>query len=104
MFWYFGTFTKHDDVPTCLSFATDSFRTRGLNVFVPPTGFFTAGGRPDNSVIVQVTCAPQGDHTWMVVTAFSDNNNLAQTTQHNVESDIQGEVLFDNPTGHPANG
>jgi hypothetical protein len=95
MFWYFGTFTKPNDVPTCLSFATDSFRTRGLNVFVQPNGFFTAGGAPDSSVIVQVTCAPQGGNTWMVVTAFSDDNNLAQTTQHNVQSDIQGEVTID---------
>ena len=38
MFWYYGMFTRAADVPTCLSFANDSFRKHNLNVFLPPGG------------------------------------------------------------------
>jgi hypothetical protein len=95
MFWYYGMFTKAADVPTCLSFANDSFRKHNLNVFLPPGGghYTTVGGAADSSVIVQVTCVPQNGNTWGVVTVFSNDNNLAQTTRNNVQSDIQAEPV-----------
>ena len=95
-YWYWGSCNRSYDPQNCVSFATDSFQKHGLSVWVPPGGgYATFAGNTGSSVIVQVTCAPQGGNTWMVVTAFSDDNNLAQTTQHNVQSDIQGEVTID---------
>jgi hypothetical protein len=60
-----------------------------------PPGYTTVGGAADSSVIVQVTCVPQSGDTWIVVTAFSDDNNLAETMRNNVQSDIQAEVRID---------
>ena len=95
MYWYYGTFTKPYDPTTCLSFANDSFQRHSLNLFLAPTGYMTVGGAPDFSVIVQVTCAPQGGGTWVAVTAFSDNDDLAKNTRDNVQSYIQSEVRID---------
>ncbi len=95
MYWYYSTLTKVADAATCLSIANDSFQRHSLNVFLPPDGFTTVGGTADSSVIVQVTCVPQGNNTWIVLTAFSDNNNLAKTTRDNIQSQIQAEVPID---------
>jgi hypothetical protein len=89
MFWNWGAFNKDADVPICLSYAKEAFQRRGLTVFPTPTEFATVGGSPDSSVIVHVTCAPHRGDTWIMVTAFSDNNNLAETTRNNVQSEIQ---------------
>jgi hypothetical protein len=93
--WDLGTFTKAADVPTCLSFAKDSFVRRGLSIFQPPAGYTTIGGRPDYSVIVQVTCVPNGGNTWIAVSAFSNDGSLAETMRNNVRADIVAEVLID---------
>jgi hypothetical protein len=95
MYWYYATFTKAADAPTCLSFANDSFQRHSLNVFLPRDGYTTVAGTADSSVIVQVTCVPQGENTWVVVTAFSDNNALAENMRNNVESEIEAEVRID---------
>jgi hypothetical protein len=96
MFWYYDTFTKPDDAPTCLAFATDAFGQNKLKVFLAPgNGFATLAGAADSSVIVQVACAPQDGHTWVMVTAFSDNNNLAKTTRDKVQAYIQSVVRMD---------
>ncbi len=96
MYWYYGTFTKPDDAPTCLAMAGSAFASQRLKVFLAPDGgFTTVAGAPDDSVIVQVACAPQADHTWTVVTAFSDNDNLAKTMRDKVQADIQGAMRID---------
>jgi hypothetical protein len=96
VYWYYGTFTKAGfDVPTCLSVADASFQRHSSNVLLPPDGYTTVGGTADSSLIVQVTCVPQGDNTWVVVTAFSDNDNLAKNMRNNVQSEIQAEVRID---------
>jgi hypothetical protein len=90
MYWYWNPFTKGLDVPTCLSIAHDSFGRLGLNVWLAPTNYVTVGAAKDGSVVVHVTCVPQSNgSSWIAVTAFSDNNNLAQTTHNNVASAIQ---------------
>lgn len=93
MYWYYGTFTKSDfDPASCLKIAKDSFGRHNLNVLLPSDGYTTIGGAVDCSVIVQVTCVPQNVNTRVVVTAFSGNDNLAQTMKNNVQSDIQAEL------------
>jgi hypothetical protein len=99
-YWYWGAFTRPYDPQTCLSFATDSFQKNGLNVWVPPGGgYVTFAGAKDNSVAVQVTCAPQGGGSWVVVSTFADPNdpanNLAKTTHSNVVSDVQSTMVID---------
>jgi hypothetical protein len=89
MFWNWGAIGKDAAVPICLSYANDSFKGRGLKLFMAPREFTTIGGAPNGSVIVQVTRVPQSDGTRIVVSAFSDDNNLAETTRNNVQSDIQ---------------
>jgi hypothetical protein len=96
MYWYYGTFTKSDFAPaSCLKIAKDSFGRHNLNVFLPSEGYTTIGGAVDCSVIVQVTCVPQNVDTWVVVTAFSDDDNLAQTMKNNVQSDVQAGRRID---------
>ena len=95
MFWYYGTFTKATDAPTCLSNANESFQRRNLNLFLAPDGYMTVGGAADGSVMVQVSCAPQNGNTWVAVTAFSNDNNLAETMRNDVQSDIQSEQRID---------
>jgi len=96
MYWYYGTFTKPEDAPTCLAFASTAFDRYNLKVFLAPDGgFTTVAGAPDDSVIVQVACAPQDGHTWAVVTAFSDNNDLARTMRDKVQADIQSAMRID---------
>jgi hypothetical protein len=79
-----------------LSFATDSFQKHGLNVWVPPGGgYATFAGAADGSVVVQVACAAQNGGSWVAVSAFSEDNNLAKTTQSNVQSDVQSTMAID---------
>jgi hypothetical protein len=95
--WDLGSFSKNADVHTCLSFAKDSFARRGFQTFFADDGNYTViGGPPDGSVLAQVTCVPQsGGSSWVIVTAYSDNDSLAETTRNNVRSDIVAEVLID---------
>jgi hypothetical protein len=96
MYWYYGTLTKPDDAATCLAFATTAFDTNHLKVFLAPgNGFATVAGAADDSVIVQVACAPQDGRTWVVVTAFSGDNNLAKTMRDKVQAYIQSVERID---------
>ncbi|BBX44710.1 hypothetical protein GCM10009641_26990 [Mycobacterium cookii] len=94
MYWYYNTFTKPDDPQTCLAYTQSAFASFNLIVRLTE-GYTTVASAADNSVFVQVTCVPQAQDTWVVVTTFSDDNNVAETTQNNVRTDIQTTVRID---------
>ena len=94
-YWYWGSCNRSYDPQNCVSFATDSFQKHGLSVWVPPGGgYATFAGNTGSSVIVQVACAPQIGGSQVAVSAFSEDDNLAKTTQSNVLSDVQSAMAI----------
>jgi len=98
-YWYDADFAMSTDIPTTYGFALDSFGRQGLDLLQPlGGGDTTVAGSPDGSVVVEVTFIQgfqpgiHGLHlggSKVVVSAFSDDQNRAETMRNNVQSDIQ---------------
>ena len=106
MYWYFANYTKHDlDTVLCLNQARATI-FQNLLVEQPlhkpqPAEVIVAAAR-DFSVMVEVAISvgtgPPGasGHPvggWIVVTAFSDNDDLAKTTHEKIWTKIEELIM-----------
>jgi hypothetical protein len=89
-----GTFTKPHAWGTCLSFAQDSFRKHGYEVFGQGDGDYMIVGRNGN-VIVQVTSVPQSGNSWVCVSAFSPDAGAAGQARDTIRTDIVRSQTID---------
>lgn len=95
MFVHWGTFTKPNGLNTCLSFADDSMRKEGYQIWetAGDGDYMLIGG--NGNVIVNVTCVPQNGNTWLSVSAYSTDSRTAESARNKVRESIVRMVRID---------
>ncbi|MFD5922012.1 hypothetical protein ACFVYP_35850 [Kitasatospora sp. NPDC058201] len=95
MYAHWGTFTKNDNLGSCLGLAQTALERQGFQVWdLAGNGDYQVIGGNGN-VIATVVCVPQGRNVWLTVSAYSTDSTLAERTRNDVRSYIVNSVRID---------
>ena len=87
---HWGWFRKDVTPTTCLTMAQRAIVEYGLHVDDAADGgggYIVLGSGPGD-LVVQVTCAPDGDRTWVAVTAWCPDSRTAELARNGVRETI----------------
>ena len=90
MYVAYGTFVKPSSAGGCLALADQSLRDQNLMVVkgADGTDYLVVGG--NDAVTVTIVCVPQSGGTWVVVSASSGDQILANQARDVIRGMIEG--------------
>ena len=95
MFVHWSQLRKPYGINTCLGFARDALTRQGLTLIDEAgDGDYVVMGRND-AVIVHVVVVPEGDGSWIGVSAYSTDDNAALDARAKARDFITRVVLID---------
>jgi hypothetical protein len=89
MYVAYGTFVKPSSLGGCLALADQALRAQNLIVLKGADGgdYLVVGG--NNAVTLTVVCVPQPNGTWVVVSASSGDQNIANQARDVIRGMIE---------------
>jgi hypothetical protein len=90
MYVAFGTFVKPSSPGGCLALADQTLRAQNLIVLkgADGTDYLVVGG--NDAVTVTIVCVPQTNGTWVVVSASSGDQIIANQARDVIRGMIEG--------------
>ena len=90
MYVAYGTFVKPSSLGGCLALADQALRAQNLLVLKGADGadFLVVGGNTD--VTLTIVCVPQPNGTWVVVSASSGDQIIANQARDVIRGMIEG--------------
>ena len=90
MYVSYGTFVKPSSPGGCLSLADQALRAQNLIVLkgADGTDYLVVGG--NDAVTLTVVCVPQANGTWVVVSASSGDQVMANQARDVIRGMIEG--------------
>ena len=95
MFVHWSQLRKPYGKNTCLAFGRDGITRQGFRLIddAGDDDYIVIGG--NDTVIVHVAVVPEGDSSWVGVSAYSADNGAAVTARNNVRDFIERVGLID---------
>jgi hypothetical protein len=89
MYVVYGTFVKPSSPDGCVSLADQALRAQNLIIVKGADGndYLVIGG--NDAVTVTIVCVPQGNGTWIVVSASSYDRNIASQARDVIRGMIE---------------
>jgi hypothetical protein len=95
MFVHWSQLRKPYGINTCLGFARDAITSQGLGLIDEAgDGDYVVMGKND-AVIVHVVVVPEGEGSWVGVSAYSTEDNVALDARAKVRDYIENVMLID---------
>jgi hypothetical protein len=90
MYVAFGTFVKPSSVVGCLALADEALRAQNLMIVkaADDSDYLVIGG--NDSVTLTIVCVPQSGGTWVVVSASSADQMIANEARDVIRGMIEG--------------
>ena len=89
MYVAYGTFVKPSSLGGCLALADQALRAQNLIVLKGADGgeYLVVGG--NDAVTLTIVCVPQPNGTWVVVSASSSDQNIANQARDVIRGMIE---------------
>ena len=95
MFVHWSQLRKPHDLATCLTFGRDAITNQGLTLIDEVgDGDYVVMGKND-AVVVHVVVVPEGESSWVGISAYSADDNAALDARAKARDYIEKVVLFD---------
>ena len=95
MFVHWSQLRKPYGINTCLGFAHEAITRQGLTIIDKVTdGDYVVMGKND-VVVVHVVVVPEGESSWVGISAYSADDNAALDARAQAREYIEGVVLID---------
>jgi hypothetical protein len=93
MYVAYGTFVNRSSAGDCLALADQALRDQNLIVLkgADGTDYLVIGG--NDAVTLTVVCVPQPDGTWVVVSASSGDQVIANQARDVIRGMIEGVAI-----------